>query len=127
MLYAPDTGVLWDSESAATALKNPLKPGPFSSIFLTKRLEARVGIELLRAFIKSMPLNSELFKLLSNTFKLDIPKEPATKGEPKKKKNEDSEKKEPFKPNRFPSFFRLRTESEVEGSVPEFRIHSYIH
>jgi hypothetical protein len=26
-----------------------------------------------------MPLNSELFKLLSNTFKLDIPKEPPTK------------------------------------------------
>ncbi len=70
--------------------------------------------ELLRAFTKSMPLNSELFKLLSNTFKLDIPKEPPTKGEAKKKKDEDSEKKEPFKPNRFPSFFRLRTESTEE-------------
>jgi hypothetical protein len=67
--------------------------------------------ELLRAFTKSMPLNSELFKLLSNTFKLDIPKEPPTKGEAKKKKDEDNEKKEPFKPNRFPSFFKLRTES----------------
>ena len=70
--------------------------------------------ELLRAFTKSMPLNSELFKLLSNTFKLDIPKEPPTKGEAKKKKDEDSEKKEPFKPNRFPSFFKLRTESTEE-------------
>lgn len=70
--------------------------------------------ELLRAFTKSMPLNSELFKLLSNTFKLDIPKEPPTKGEARKKKDEDSEKKEPFKPNRFPSFFKLRTESTEE-------------
>jgi hypothetical protein len=70
--------------------------------------------ELLRAFTKSMPLNSELFKLLSNTFKLDIPKEPPTRGEAKKKKDEDSEKKEPFKPNRFPSFFKLRTESTEE-------------
>jgi hypothetical protein len=70
--------------------------------------------ELLPAFTKSMPLNSELFKFLSNTFKLDIPKEPPTKGEAKKKKDEDSEKKEPFKPNRFPSFFKLRTESTEE-------------
>jgi len=70
--------------------------------------------ELLRAFTKSMPLNSDLFKLLSNTFKLDIPKEPPTKGEARKKKDEDSEKKEPFKPNRFPSFFKLRTESTEE-------------
>ena len=61
-----------------------------------------------------MPLNSELFKLLSNTFKLDIPKEPPTKGEAKKRKDEDSEKREPFKPNRFPSFFKLRTESTEE-------------
>jgi hypothetical protein len=76
--------------------------------------DAKDTNELLRAFTKSMPLNSELFKLLSNTFKLDIPKEPPTKGEAKKKKDEDSEKKEPFKPNRFPSFFKLRTESTEE-------------
>lgn len=69
--------------------------------------------ELLRAFTKSVPLNSELFKLLSNTFKLDIPKE-ASKGEGNRKKEEEKERKEPFKPNRFPSFFKLRTQSTEE-------------
>ncbi len=69
--------------------------------------------ELLKAFTKSMPLNSELFKLLSNTFKLDIPKE-RTSGDSQKKKPDEKEKKEPFKPNRFPSFFKMRTESTEE-------------
>src|ERR1039458_3469878 len=44
--------------------------------------------DLLKAFTKSMPLNSELFKLLSNTFKLDLPKE-ERKGETEKKRDED--------------------------------------
>lgn len=69
--------------------------------------------ELLRAFTKSMPLNSDLFKLLSNTFKLDIPKAQAKGGE-EKKKEEEKEAKEPFKPNRFPSFFKLRHQSTEE-------------
>jgi hypothetical protein len=76
--------------------------------------------ELLRAFTKSMPLNSDLFKLLSNTFKLDIPKE-QTKGGTEKKKDEPKEKKEPFKPNRFPSFFKLRsqsTENKPAAKIP---------
>ena len=70
--------------------------------------------ELLRAFTRSMPLNSELFKLLSNTFKLDIPKEPPATGGAKKKRDDDSEKKAPFKPSRFPSFFKLKTQSTEE-------------
>jgi hypothetical protein len=70
--------------------------------------------ELLRAFTKSMPLNSELFKLLSNTFKLDIPKEPPSKGDAQKKKEAEPEKKTPFKPNRYPSFFKLKSQSTEE-------------
>jgi len=69
--------------------------------------------DLLKAFTKSMPLNSELFKLLSNTFKLDLPKE-EKKGETEKKRDEDADKREPFKPNRFPAFFKLRSPSTEE-------------
>jgi hypothetical protein len=75
--------------------------------------DAKNTNDLLKAFTKSMPLNSELFKLLSNTFKLDLPKV-EKKGETEKKKDEESEKKEPFKPNRFPSFFKLRSPSTEE-------------
>jgi len=76
--------------------------------------DAKDTNELLRAFTKSMPLNSDLFKLLSNTFKLDIPKEPPSKGEAQKKKDGEKEKREPFKPNRFPTFFKLRNQSTEE-------------
>ena len=63
--------------------------------------------ELLRAFTKSIPLNSDLFKLLSNTFKLDIPKEPPAKGDKQTKRDEE-------KANRFPSFFKLKNQSTEE-------------
>jgi hypothetical protein len=69
--------------------------------------------ELVRAFTKSMPLNSELFKLLSNTFKLDFPKDRGN-GESQKKKPDEKDRKEPFKPNRFPSFFKMRSQSTEE-------------
>lgn len=83
-------------------------------------VEAKDTSELLKAFTKSMPLNSDLFKLLSNTFKLDIPKEQKGSGT-EKKHEEPKEKKEPFKPNRFPSFFKLRsqsTESKPAAKIP---------
>ena len=82
--------------------------------------DAKDTNELLKAFTKSMPFNSELFKLLSNTFKLDMPKE-QKKGETEKKQDESKEKKEPFKPNRFPSFFKLRsqsTENKPAAKIP---------
>lgn len=69
--------------------------------------------ELLKAFTKAMPINQELMKLLSNTFKIDTPKE-KTK-EPQTEKHEaDVEKKEPFIPKRFPSFFKLVGEGSKE-------------
>lgn len=75
--------------------------------------DAKSANELLKAFTKSMPLNSELFKLLSNTFKLDMPKE-QKRGEDEKRREGPNSKGEPFKPNRFPSFFKLRSQSTEE-------------
>lgn len=76
--------------------------------------------ELLKSLTRSMPLNSDLFKLLSHTFKLDLPKQQA-KGEIERKKDESKETREPFKPNRFPSFFKLRnqsTEDKPAAKIP---------
>ena len=69
-----------------------------------------------------MPLNSDLFKLLSNTFKLDRPSE-EKKGDVPKRKDEDKEKKEPFKPNRFPSFFKMRSQSTEEKPVAKIPLN----
>ena len=61
--------------------------------------------ELLKSFTKSIPLDSDLFKLLQNTFKIDMPKT-GHKEQSKKKKQKKQEKKEQFHPQRFPSILK---------------------
>jgi hypothetical protein len=64
--------------------------------------------ELLRDFAKSLPLNSDLLKLLNNTFKLDSPKQqvnPILQKKPQPKAREES-----FNPKRFPTVFKFQGE-----------------
>ena len=72
--------------------------------------------ELLRSFTKKMPLNSELMKLLSQTFKLDLS---GDKKEDKEKPTKPKEKKEevPFNPKRFPTKFNLTIKNDGETEV----------
>lgn len=68
--------------------------------------------ELLKSFTKNLPLKSELLKLLQNTFKLeDLDKK---KDKKEKKHKEEKEQEEEFKPERFPSFFKLGKDSKDE-------------
>jgi hypothetical protein len=61
--------------------------------------------ELLKSFTKNLPLKSDLLKLLSKTFKLE---ETNKKQEKEKKKGKiEKEKVEEFKPERFPTYFKL--------------------
>jgi len=63
--------------------------------------------DLIKSFTKNLPLNSDLLKLLNNTFDLD------QKDEKKKEtKNQQTDKtstkeEQEFRPKRFPSFFNL--------------------
>ncbi|MEM6737943.1 MAG: hypothetical protein AAF620_17930 [Bacteroidota bacterium] len=68
--------------------------------------------ELLKSFTKNLPMDSELMKLLNQTFKLDL----ATDKKPKndkhsKKKKESKEEKHPFNPQRFPTHFNMKAAS----------------
>ena len=63
--------------------------------------------ELLKSFTKNLPLNSELMKLLNQTFKLDAPSESKMDKE-KSKAKKKKEEKEPFSPERFPTKFKLK-------------------
>ncbi len=62
--------------------------------------------EMLKSFTKNLPLNSDLMKLLGQTFKLEQTDE--KKGKDKPKKHTEKPTKDPFKPQRFPTFFKLR-------------------
>ncbi|MHA7056445.1 hypothetical protein ACWGOQ_0004450 [Aquimarina sp. M1] len=77
--------------------------------------------ELLKNFTKNLPLDSELAKLLSQTFKLDIKKEKKKEGN--KKRSSTEQEPTPFEPNRFPSFFQIDSKSDNETEVPKIPLN----
>lgn len=74
--------------------------------------------ELLKSFAKNLPKDSELFKLLQNTLRLEERKkeqQEKTESKPKSK-----EHKAPFNPKRFPTFFKLH--NKANASAPAIAI-----
>jgi hypothetical protein len=70
--------------------------------------------QLLKNFTKNLPLNSELMKLLGDTFKLDLKKATKTK---KKKKSSSKKEEIPFKSERFPTQFKINSKAKDETEV----------
>ncbi len=68
-------------------------------------LEGEDTTELIKSFAKNLPKDSDLFKLLQNTLKLEEKKETKKPDNEKRPKEEREEK--PFNPKRFPSLFKL--------------------
>lgn len=91
---------------------------------INKRRKETIGFEsedtseLIKSFAKNLPKDSELFKLLHNTLKLEERKKEKEKTENKKPREKTEE--QPFNPKRFPSFFKLHKSLDgVKGiSVP---------
>ncbi|MBK1442678.1 hypothetical protein JHJ32_21945 [Parapedobacter sp. ISTM3] len=71
-------------------------------------VDSKDTTEMLKSFSKNLPMNSDMMKLLSQTFKL----EQRWKDKPEKNENLGGKKvveeREPFKPKRFPSFFKIK-------------------
>lgn len=87
---------------------------------INKRRKDSIGLEsedtneLVKSFAKNLPKNSDLFKLLQNTLKLEEKKEKEKKPE---KKSSHKEEKEPFNPKRFPTFFQLYHKKDGERTM----------
>jgi len=79
-------------------------------------LESEDTSELIKSFAKNLSKDSDLFKLLQHTLKL----EEKTKEKPEKKQSAGRPEREqtPFKPERFPSFFKLQHKSNSPIPVP---------
>ena len=73
-------------------------------------LESEDTSELIKSFAKNLPKNSELFKLLEQTLKLEEHKD-KKKGTEKNKPKEPKEEK-PFNPKRFPSMFKFQKKKD---------------
>jgi len=74
--------------------------------------------QLLKNFTKNLPLNSDLMKLLGDTFKLDK-KDKSSKAKTPKKSDHKKEDV-PFTPKRFPSQFKIN--SKVKGDTEVAKI-----
>ncbi len=78
---------------------------------INKRRKESIGFEsedtseLIKSFAKNLPKDSDLFKLLQNTLKLEERKDKKKTEEKKSSKEKVDEK--PFNPKRFPSLFKL--------------------
>ncbi|MDZ7740456.1 MAG: hypothetical protein U5Q03_01520 [Bacteroidota bacterium] len=78
--------------------------------------------ELLKSFTKNLPLQSDLMKLLNQTFKLDLKRiNPKRKIRKKKKKTKEHEE-QTFEPQRFPSKFIIKAKNDGEHEVAKIPI-----
>ena len=88
---------------------------------INKRRKESIGLEsedtseLLKSFAKNLPKDSELFKLLQNTLKLEERKDQKKTGADKKPK--DKTEGMPFDPKRFPTLFKLRSKKEGVNAI----------
>ena len=73
-------------------------------------LENEDTTELIKSFAKNLPKNSDLFKLLQNTLKLEEKKEEKKDKKPASQKPKTEVK--PFLPQRFPSMFQLHNKKD---------------
>lgn len=78
-------------------------------------MESEDTTELIKSFANNLPKDSELFKLLQNTLKLEEKKEKPERKEPHTKPGKEPK---PFNPQRFPSYFRLYNKKEDKIIIP---------
>jgi len=82
-------------------------------------LESENTSELIKSFAKNLPKESDLFKFLQNTIKLEEEKK---KGEPRpnKKPSTNDRVEITFQPQRFPSFFKLH--NRTNGGIHAIKL-----
>lgn len=109
-----------ESNELRDYLKKKLSKSKLGDI--DKRRKDSIGLEsedtddLIKSFAKNLPKDSDLFKLLQNTLKLEEKKKDTKKEAPG---NANQQKEERiFKPERFPSFFKLFNKKNQEENKP---------
>ncbi|MBC6610956.1 hypothetical protein H8B15_08475 [Hymenobacter sp. BT507] len=78
--------------------------------------------ELLKNVTKNIQLNPELLKLLGSTFKLEDKKDKSEKKDKPEKKTPTKQEKEPFKPQRFPSFLKVRGNNQGDKELTKLSL-----
>lgn len=108
------------------ASKLSAKDGRLSEIQKYRRQAVNVDTstntnQLLKNFTKNLPLNSDLMKLLGDTFKLDLKKD--TKNKKQQKKSDSKKEETPFLPQRFPSQFKVNSNAKGDAEVAKIPLN----
>ncbi|MCY4561358.1 MAG: hypothetical protein OXC03_03405 [Flavobacteriaceae bacterium] len=108
------------------ASKLSSKDGRLSKIQKFRRQAVNVDTstntnQLIKSFTKNLPLNSDLLKLLGDTFKLDSKKE--TKNKKDKKKSDSKKIETPFVSQRFPSQFKINSKAKGNTEVAKIPLN----
>lgn len=100
-----------ESRALRHKLAEVLTGGRLKEIYKERKSSISVESEdtkdMLRDFTKNLPLQSDLVKLLGQTFKLDDRRDGKTTKKKKDRKKKRDQEEPPFVPQRFPSYFRL--------------------
>lgn len=108
------------AEELRNYLRNKLNKSKLDEI--NKRRKDSIGLEsedtseLIKSFAKNLSKDSDLFKLIQNTLKLE--EKAKEKPEKKEYKGNSERQEKPFKPERFPSFFKLQHKANSFIPVP---------
>lgn len=93
-------------------VKDLLLKGRLTEIYKQRKnaisVEGGDAKDLLKSFSKNLPFNKDLMRLLNQTFKIEQQDEQKKKPD-KPEKPKEKKAKEPFSPQRYPSFFKLKT------------------
>lgn len=102
------------------------KDGRLAAIEKTRRQAVDIDTssttgDLIKSFTKNLPLDSDLLKLLGETFKLDQKKKEKEKQNKKQSKQEKEEV--PFNPQRFPSQFKLNHKNDGDTEIAKIPLN----
>jgi len=103
---------------------NLLKKSHLNDIYKQRKnsisVEGGDAKDLLKAFSKNLPFNSDLMKLLKQSFNIEKGDDTPKKADPHKKKSKPKKDPEPFNPQRYPSFFNMKGAKEGKMlTIPE--------
>lgn len=80
-------------------------------------VESKDAKDLLKSLTQNLPMDSDLMKLLAQTLQLDERANGKPKKNTSKSKKKKSEDKQPFIPNRFPSYFQRQAQGAAAKVV----------
>lgn len=115
-----------ESRTLRQKLAEILTGGRLKEVYAARKssisVEGKDTSDLIRNFTRNLPLQSELVRLLNQTFKLEDKRTGEATGRNKGRASREGTPKPAFKPERFPSFFRIERKQDDDAGMPVVQV-----